>query len=83
VVTPAHNRAENCKNLQELTLWMGTGFTRPHGGRLMILPVDQNVGACLVKLGSTYAPLQPPSFVTIYLKNLQKNIAAPLRPIAL
>ena len=24
---------------------MGTGFTRPHGGRLMILPVDQNAGA--------------------------------------
>ena len=55
----------------------------PHGGRLMILPVDQNVGTCLVKLGSTCAPLQPPSFVTIHLKNLQKNRAAPLRPIAL
>jgi len=25
----------------------------------MILPVDQNVGTCLVKLGSTCAPLQP------------------------
>ena len=49
----------------------------------MILPVDQNVGTCLVKLGSTCAPLQPPSFVTIHLKNLQKNRAAPLRPIAL
>jgi len=24
---------------------MGTGFTRPHGVRLMILPVDQNAGA--------------------------------------
>jgi len=24
---------------------MGTGFTRPHGGRLKILPVDQNAGA--------------------------------------
>ena len=24
---------------------MGTGFTRPHGGRLMVLPVDQNAGA--------------------------------------
>jgi len=31
----------NRRNLQELTLWMGTGFTRPHGGRLMILPVAQ------------------------------------------
>jgi len=71
------------QNLQELTLWMGTGFTRPHVGRLMILPVDQNVGTCLVKLGSTCAPLQPPFFVTIHLKNLQKNRAAPLRPIAL
>jgi len=49
----------------------------------VILPVDQNVEAGLVKLGSTCAPLQPPSFVTIHLKNLQKNIAAPLRPIAL
>jgi len=49
----------------------------------LILPVDQNVGTDLVKLGSTCAPLQPPSFVTIHLKNLQKNRAAPLRPIAL
>jgi len=49
----------------------------------LILPVDQNVGACLVKLGSTCAPRQPPSFATIHLKNLQKNRAAPLRPIAL
>ena len=83
MVAPAHNHAENYENLQELTLWMGASFTRPHGGRLMILPVDQNVGTCLVKLGSTCAPLQPPSFVTIHLKNLQKNRAAPLRPIAL
>ena len=45
------------KNIQELTLWMGASFTRSHGGRLMILPVDQNVGTCLVK-GSTCAPLQ-------------------------
>ena len=44
MVAPAHNHTENCKILQELTLWMGTGFTRPHGGRLMILPVDQNAG---------------------------------------
>ena len=64
VVAPAHNHAENYKNLQELTLWMGTGFTRPHGGRLMIVPVDQNVEACLVKLGSTCTPRQPPSFVS-------------------
>ena len=35
---------------------MGASFTRPHGGRLMILPVDQNAGNCLVK-GSTCAPL--------------------------
>jgi len=83
MVAPAHNHAESYKNLQELTLWMGTGFTGPHGGRLMILPVDQNVGACLVKLGSTCAPLQPPSSAKIHLKNLQKNRAAPLRPIAL
>jgi len=45
MVAPAHNHTENCKNLQELTLWMGTGFTQPHGGRLMILPVDENAGA--------------------------------------
>ena len=83
MVAPAHNHAENYENLQELTLWMGTGFTRPHGGRLMILPVDQNVGTCLIKLGSTCAPLQPLSFVTIHFKNLQKHRAAPLRPIAL
>ena len=50
---------------------------------ILILPVDQNVGACLVKLGSTCAPRQPPSFAAIHLKNLQKNRAAPLRPIAL
>ena len=35
---------------------MGASFTRPHGGRLMILPVDRNAGECLVK-GSTCAPL--------------------------
>ena len=50
--------------------------------KLLILPVDQNVGTCLVN-GSTCAPLQPPSFDTIHLKNLQKNRAALLRPIAL
>ena len=83
MVAPAHNHAENYENLQELTLWMGTGFTRPHGGCPMILPVDQNVEACLVKLGSTCAPRQAPSFATIHLKDLQKNRAAPLRPIAL
>jgi len=57
MVAPAHNHAENFENLQELTLWMGARFTRPHGGRLMILPVDQNAGNCLVK-ESTCAPLQ-------------------------
>ena len=57
MVAPAHNHAENIENLQELTLWMGASFTRPHGGRRMILPVDQNAGNCLVK-GSTCAPLQ-------------------------
>ena len=57
MVTPAHNHAENFENLQELTLWMGASFTRPHAGRLMILPVDQNAGDCLVK-GSTCAPLR-------------------------
>ena len=49
----------------------------------VILPVDQNAGTCLVKLGSTCAPLLPPSIVAIHLKNLQKNRAAPQRPIAL
>ena len=57
MVAPAHNHAENFENLQELTLWMGASFTRPHGGRLMILPVDRNAGNCLVK-GSMCAPLQ-------------------------
>ena len=56
MVAPAHNHAENFENLQELTLWMGASFTRPYGGRLMILPVDRNAGNCLVK-GSTCAPL--------------------------
>ena len=55
-VAPAHNRAENLENFHELTLWMGASFTRPHGGRLMILPVDRSAGECLVK-GSTCAPL--------------------------
>ena len=54
MVAPPHNHAENFENLQELTLWMGASFTRSHGGRLMILPVDQNAGNCLVK-GSTCA----------------------------
>ena len=35
---------KTAKTSKELTLWMGTGFTRPHGARLMILPVDQNDG---------------------------------------
>ena len=57
MVAPAHNHAENYESLLELTLWMGASFTGPHGGRLMILPVDRNAGNCLVK-GSTCAPLQ-------------------------
>jgi len=36
---------QESQKLQELTLWMGTGFTRPHGGRLMILPVDLSAKA--------------------------------------
>jgi len=36
---------QELQKLQEFTLWMGTGFTRPHGGRLMILPIDQNARA--------------------------------------
>ena len=73
----------NRRNLQELTLWMGTGFTRPHGGCLMILPVDQNAGAlprqtwidsCAV-LASVlhHDPPQEPA----------KDGTAPLRPITL
>ena len=38
---------------------------------------------CLVKLVSTSASRQPPSFTVIHLKNLQKNRTAPLRPITL
>ena len=57
MVAPTHNHAENFENFQELTLCLGASFTRPHGGRLMILPVDQNAGNCLVK-GSTCAPLR-------------------------
>jgi len=66
--------ASSCKMLSFLDAFSGYN---------LILPVDQNVEACLVKLGSTCAPRQPPSFATIHLKNLQKNRAGPLRPIAL
>ena len=62
---------------------MGTGFTRPHGGRLMILPVDQNVGAlprqtwidlCAVLASVLHRdPPQEPA----------KDETAPLWPIAL
>ena len=62
---------------------MGTGFTRPHGGRLMILPVDQNAGAlprqtwidvCAVSASVLHRdPPQEPA----------KDETAPLRPIAL
>ena len=37
-----HTTTQKSHKPQELPLWMGTGFTRPYGGRLMILPVDQN-----------------------------------------
>jgi len=40
-----HTTTWKLQKLQELTLWMGTGFTRTHGERLMILPVDQNAKA--------------------------------------
>jgi len=42
-----HTTTQKLRKLQKLTLWMGTGFTRPHGGRLnvMILPVDQSARA--------------------------------------
>jgi len=62
---------------------MGTGFTRPHGGRLMILPVDQNAGSlprqtwidvCAVSASVLHRdPPQEPA----------KDETALLRPIAL
>jgi len=62
---------------------MGTGFTQPHGGRLMILPVDQNAGALprqtwidvCVAFASVLRrdPPQEPA----------KDETAPLQPIAL
>ena len=73
---------KNFENLQELTPWMGSNFTRPHCGRLMILPVDRNAGNCLAKDRRVHR-FEPPFLFEIYLKNLQRNRAAPLRPIAL
>jgi len=52
------------------------------GGRLMILPVDQTLETASSKDRRAHR-FEPPSFLKIYLKNLQKNRAAPLRPIAL
>ena len=74
----SHIRNMNLKIFYRVIMRLGSNYNT-----YVILPVDQNVGTCLVKPGSTCAPLQPPSFVAIHLKNLQKNIAAPLRPIAL
>jgi len=44
------------QKLQELTLWMGTGFTRSHGGRLMILPADQDARALPRQIWIDFAP---------------------------
>ena len=59
------------------SLWMGTGFTRPHGGCLMIPPVDQNARALprqrylpLDRLCTTLASVLHTS---IHLKILQKT----------
>jgi len=64
-------------------LWMGAGFTRPHGGRLMILPVDQNAGALprqtWIDVRAVLASVlhrDPP-------QEPAKDETAPLRPIAL
>jgi len=51
-----HTTAQKLQKLQELTLWMGTGFTRPHGGRLMILPVDQDARALPHQIWINFAP---------------------------
>jgi len=72
-----HTTTQKSQKLQELTLWMGTGFTRPHGGCLMILSVDQNAGVLprqrylpLDRLCTTLASVLHTS---ILLKNLKKT----------
>ena len=72
-----HTTTQKLQKLQELTLWMGTGFTRPHGGRLMILSVDQSAR---ILPRQRYLPLDRLStalasvlHTSILLKNLQKT----------
>ena len=83
MVAPAHNHTENCRNLQELTLRMGIGFTWSHGGRLMILPVDQNIGALPRQTWIDVCAV----FASVLRRNPPqepaKDETAPLRPIAL
>jgi len=72
-----HTTTQKSQKHQELTLWMGTGFTRPHGGRLMILPVDSSARVLprqryvhLDRLCTTLASILRTS---ILLKNLKKT----------
>jgi len=72
-----HTATRKLQKPQELKLWMGTGFTRPHGGRLMILPVDQNTRA---SPRQRYLPpdrlctmLASVLHTSIHLKNQQKT----------
>jgi len=73
-----HTTTQKLQKLQELTLWMGTGFTRPHGGRLMILSVDQSARVLprqryppLDRLCTTLASVLHTSI--LLNKNLQKT----------
>ena len=40
MVAPAHNHTRNAETSRNSRCGWETRFTRPHGGRLMILPVD-------------------------------------------
>jgi len=51
-----HTTTQKLQKLQELTLRMGTSFTWSHGGRLMILPADQDARALPRQIWIDFAP---------------------------
>jgi len=72
-----HTTTQKLQKLQELTLWMGIGFTRPHGRRLMILSVDQNARVLprqrYLSLDRLCTTLASVLHTSILLKNLKKT----------
>jgi len=78
-----HTTTQNCRNFQELTLWMGTGFTRPHGGRLMILPVGQDAGALPRQIWIDFCAVLASVLRLDSPQEPAKDRTAPLRPIML